>query len=191
MGPSDAVWTRGQVIISPWRWRQYVSQNYWYLPTSSQGVPTQKNNVIFTSVRTSDFTEKIHFQKLVQAEVLVIIPAVYETVCSYRVHNSLPMFHSLPWALWIQSTFSHRIYLKIDFNIIFICTCRPPKCTLTFRYPNKIFYSLLFPCFFHILSISFSIWSPYRSLYHLSFSCYFLSFKSNLPAQSFFLRNFQ
>jgi hypothetical protein len=39
------------------RWRRYVSPKPWYLPTSSNGVTTYKNNSdIFIAVRISNLT---------------------------------------------------------------------------------------------------------------------------------------
>jgi hypothetical protein len=32
-------------LLQGWRWRQYASPRYWYLPTSPHGVKTQKTNI--------------------------------------------------------------------------------------------------------------------------------------------------
>jgi hypothetical protein len=41
-------------LFQTWRWRQYVSPKRWYLPLSLYGVRTQKKNIIFNAVKTSN-----------------------------------------------------------------------------------------------------------------------------------------
>jgi hypothetical protein len=44
--------------LHPWRWRHYVCLKCWCLPTSPQGITTQKTNTdIFTAMRTSNFIQ--------------------------------------------------------------------------------------------------------------------------------------
>jgi hypothetical protein len=36
---------RRNVLLNPWRWRQYVPQKHWYLPTGPHDVKTQQTSI--------------------------------------------------------------------------------------------------------------------------------------------------